>query len=92
MDTTTFQDQLAREGFSTVVRVERETGMWDTHSHHFEAKALILSGEIRIRTADGAERSYRAGEVFHLQQDEPHTEWYGPEGVAYLVGRRSTSG
>jgi len=92
MNTAIFQEQLGREGFGTVVRVEREPhGLWNTHTHPFEAKALILSGEIRIRTADGAERTYRPGDIFHLQQDEPHAEWYGPEGVAYLVGRRGGS-
>ena len=46
-------EQLGREGFGTVVRVEREPhGLWNTHTHPFEAKALILSGEIRIRTGD----------------------------------------
>ncbi|KQR37833.1 hypothetical protein [Acidovorax sp. Leaf160] len=91
MDATTFQSQLAQEGFEPAVRVEREAdGLWDDHTHPFEAKALILSGEIRIRTmADGADRTYRAGDVFHLAHEEPHAEWYGPEGVVYLVGRRS---
>jgi hypothetical protein len=31
---------------------------------------------------------YRAGDVFHLLAETPHTEWYGAEGVRYLVGRR----
>ncbi|WP_311223679.1 MULTISPECIES: cupin [unclassified Acidovorax] len=89
MDATTFQSQLAQEGFDTIVRVEREAdGLWDDHTHPFEAKALIVSGEIRIRTADGAERTYREGDVFHLGREEPHAEWYGPQGVVYLVGRR----
>ncbi len=86
MDTASFQSQRTQEDFSSV---ERKPAC---RSRPFEAKALILSGEIRIRTADGAERRYQPGEFFHLQQDEPHAEWYGPEGVVYLVGRRSTSG
>lgn len=90
MDTTAFTQTLTQEGFDQFVRVEREAnGLWDRHTHPFEAKALILAGEIRIRTDDGAERTYRAGEVFHLQHEEPHAEWYGPEGVTYLVGRRA---
>ena len=48
--------------------------------------------QIRIRTEDGTNRTYRAGEVFHLQHEEPHAEWYGPEGVRYLVARRSRAG
>ncbi|GAA6120921.1 cupin [Acidovorax sp. FG27] len=90
--TTTFQRQLAEEGFDPAVRVEREAdGRWDEHTHPFEAKALILSGEIRIRTGAGTDRTYREGDVFHLAHEEPHAEWYGPQGVVYLVGRRSTA-
>ncbi len=93
MDIASFQTQLAQEGFDQIVRVEREPGgMWDDHSHEFEAKALIVSGEIRIRTEDGAERTYREGEIFHLGAGQSHAEWYGPRGVAYLVGRRVPAG
>ena len=92
MDTTAFSQARAAEGFDQFVRVEREPhGMLDTHSHAFEAKALVLAGDIRLRTADGAERTYRAGEVFHLEHGELHAEWYGPEGVTYLVARRSAA-
>ncbi|BAL23056.1 cupin domain-containing protein [Azoarcus sp. KH32C] len=68
--------------------VEREpNGALDTHTHPFEAKALILAGEILIRTEAEA-TTYRVGDVFHLAANEPHTESYGPAGVRYLVGRR----
>lgn len=97
MDTTdpthAFTQACTREGFTELVEVESEAhGTWDTHTHPFEAKALILAGEIRIRIGDGAERTYRAGDIFHLQHEEPHAEWYGPEGVRYLVARRSSAG
>ncbi len=90
MTADNFIQSLAQEGFAEPVRVEREPhGSWDEHTHPFEAKALILSGEIRICSADGAERTYREGDVFHLQPHEPHAEFYGPAGVSYLVGRKS---
>lgn len=85
----TFTHTLRHEGYADPVRVEREpNGFWDMHTHPFEAKALILQGEIRIRTAQGAERTYSAGEVFHLAHEEPHAEWYGAQGVVYMVGRK----
>jgi quercetin dioxygenase-like cupin family protein len=83
-----FIDRLAREGFQEVLTVRREAGGFlDTHAHPFEAKALVLEGELSIRTAD-AERRYRVGEVFHLPAQMPHAERYGPQGVSYLVGRK----
>jgi quercetin dioxygenase-like cupin family protein len=88
MDKEAFIAALAKEGFRELVTVEREAnGGLDLHTHPFEAKALILDGEISIVTG-GTESVYRPGAIFHLQAGEPHTERYGPAGVRYLVGRR----
>ena len=88
MEREQFLDALDTEGFSEVVHVKREpNGALESHTHPFEAKALILAGEIRIMT-DAGERIYRQGDIFHLKTNEPHSESYGPQGVEYLVGRR----
>jgi quercetin dioxygenase-like cupin family protein len=88
MDRRAFEALLAAEQFEQVTTVEREpNGSFDLHSHPFEAKALVIEGELSIRTAD-EERLYRAGEVFHLLADVPHSEVFGPAGVKYLVGRK----
>lgn len=87
MDREQFINMLNAAGFREMVEVTREPGgMLESHVHSFEAKALILDGEIRIATAAG-ERVYRTGDIFHLQQQEPHSETYGAHGVRYLVGR-----
>ena len=68
--------------------VERDAlGSLKSHAHSFEAKALVIHGELRIRTAAG-ERRYGVGEVFHLAAHEPHAEVFGAQGVRYLAGRR----
>lgn len=83
-----FRDQLAAEGFTTVVTVEREPdGSLDTHSHPFEARALILDGDITI-VAEGVTQRCGPGDVFGLAANVPHTETYGPRGVRYLAGRK----
>lgn len=88
MERQAFIDALKDEGYAEPVLVRRApNGSLDDHAHPFEAKALILSGEIRIH-AGGEIKIYRAGDVFHLRRDEPHRESYGPEGVEYLSGRR----
>ncbi|TFV95468.1 cupin domain-containing protein [Oxalobacteraceae bacterium OM1] len=88
MEREQFVSMLQAEGFSNMVNVTREpNGAMESHTHPFEAKALILDGEIRIRTG-GIERIYCAGDVFHLRAEEPHFESYGPQGVRYLVGRK----
>lgn len=83
-----FAQVLAEGGFEPAVTITREPGgSLGDHSHAFEARALILSGEIRIVT-QGGDQVYRAGDVFHLAAHEPHSEFYGPQGVSYLVGRK----
>jgi len=84
-----FIKALELAGFSEVVTVTRDgnTGLGD-HRHPFEAKALILEGTISIECA-GCITHYEAGDVFHLALNELHSESYGPQGVVYLVGRKS---
>jgi quercetin dioxygenase-like cupin family protein len=87
MDQAIFERQLTQQGFE-VSTVTRDANVFvDTHSHPFEAKALILDGEISIEVR-GEEMRYRPGQVFHLTAGTPHTERYGPQGVSYLVGRK----
>lgn len=89
MDYSQFTEMLAREGFAEVVLIERQAdGHLDVHAHPFEAKALVLEGEIRIREAAGMERPYKTGDIFHLLANRKHEEWYGANGVRYLVGRK----
>ncbi|MBG6074862.1 cupin domain-containing protein [Polaromonas sp. CG_9.11] len=88
MERDTFTEILAREGFKEVVTVTREPGGFlEMHMHPFEAKALILSGDLCLQTGD-EDQCYRTGQVFHLPAGKPHSEQYGLEGVTYLVGRR----
>jgi quercetin dioxygenase-like cupin family protein len=79
---------LASEGFNEVVTVTREpNGRLDTHTHPFEAKALIVQGDLTIRCGDDS-RHFGIGDVFHLAHGIEHEEDYGPDGVSYLVGRK----
>jgi quercetin dioxygenase-like cupin family protein len=88
MERDEFIDAVKSEGFAEVVTVVREPGgTLDVHTHPFEAKALILHGELHLRVGD-VERTYRTGDVFHLQANVSHSERYGPHGVQYLVGRK----
>ena len=88
MEREVFIKILAIEGFEETVTVMREPGGFlELHAHPFEAKALILKGEL-VLNVQGAEQCYRAGQVFHLPAGTPHLEQYGPQGVEYLVGRR----
>ncbi|RZF31679.1 cupin domain-containing protein [Paraburkholderia sp. UYCP14C] len=88
MNREAFTDMLTHEGFPDAVLVTREPNVaMEVHTHPFEAKALIVEGELQIRVGDD-ERLYRVGDVFHLPANVAHAERYGPQGVTYLVGRK----
>jgi quercetin dioxygenase-like cupin family protein len=88
MEQDQFIELLRQQGFEQVVTVEREAnGALDSHSHPFEARALILDGQLRLYQ-DGREQVCRQGDQFHLAAHALHSESYGPEGVRYLVGRK----
>lgn len=90
MDIETFARQTQSEGFSEPVQVERQAnGFVDVHTHPFEAKALILSGQIEIGS-NGSVTTFAPGEIFHLTHAQPHWEKYGPQGVVYLSARKET--
>jgi hypothetical protein len=59
------------------------------HSHPFDAKALVVAGELWLSEA-GEERHLRAGDGFELAAHRPHDERYGPEGATYWVARRAS--
>ena len=89
MNTQDFEMQLRANGFTEVLTRELPPGYFlGDHEHPFDARALILSGDITL-TVDGAARTYQAGTVFELGAGCVHQERAGDAGVTYLVGRRA---
>ena len=91
MQQDAFLAALAQDAFTQTVVVAREPdGVLDWHSHPFEAKALVLDGALTIETDAGiGKATYQVGEIFHLEKDARHREWFSATGVRYLVGRKS---
>lgn len=88
MEHDEFIASLAKDGFHEVLTVTRPANEYlDAHVHPFEAKALLIHGQLRLRVND-VEQLYQAGQVFHLPANQSHSEYYGPDGVSYLVGRK----
>jgi quercetin dioxygenase-like cupin family protein len=85
-----FEFALRRDGFT----VERKTVAPSTcaaeHAHPFDVRALILNGEITL-TVEGIDHAYREGDIFVVPAGLRHAEAVGPEGVAYLVGRKAAA-
>lgn len=88
MDRAEFVSMLEKEGYQEIVTVERGPhAALGVHTHPFEARALILLGELRLVTDDG-EQVCRTGDQFHLAAHTPHSETCGVEGLQYLAGRK----
>ena len=86
-----FLSMLVLEGYPEPTLVEREAGGFlDAHTHPFEVKALVVSGQIDL-VLNGVRTSYISGELFHLLENQVHTERYGNNGVQYLASRKNSS-
>jgi quercetin dioxygenase-like cupin family protein len=89
MDRAEFEAGLRRDGYRVVNTSVKPNLISGNHCHDFDAKALVLGGEITI-TRDNTPVTFRTGQCFDVPAGYPHAEQVGPEGVALLSGRRRT--
>ena len=87
MNTEQFTQELQRDGFDVSTKSMGANIHNSTHSHPFEVRAVMLSGELTLRY-EGITQMCRAGDVFSMRAGCEHEEQFGPEGATYLVGRR----
>ena len=52
---------------------------------------MVIGGEITLTRAGKAE-TFRVGDSCAVSAGEMHAEHVGPQGVAYVAGRRATGG
>jgi hypothetical protein len=60
-----------------------------SHSHPFEASAVVVQGEMWLAVEGDPAQHLRPGDRFHLQPNVMHTERYGSEGATFWVARRN---
>lgn len=88
MERAKFEMELQAEGYrETAVRDMPANHENPEHAHPFDARLLILDGDMTIACA-GEERTYRTGDTFAMAAGRRHAERAGPAGVRYLAGRR----
>jgi quercetin dioxygenase-like cupin family protein len=91
MDKAQFEADLQRDGFRAVYASLKPNLKDPNHCHDFDARLFILGGELTI-TRDNASETFRAGQCFEMPAGCMHAEDVGPEGVAYVSGRRRNGG
>ena len=88
MDRVEFESALRQHGYLEVVDRRMEPSSFSPeHAHEFDARVLILEGEMTI-IGNRAEQTYRAGDTFAMNAGRRHAQQGGPQGVQFLVGRR----
>jgi hypothetical protein len=58
------------------------------HTHPFDVKAQVQSGEFWLTVGDQV-RHVKTGEWFELDRNVPHAERYGLDGAVFWVARRT---
>ncbi|MBV8735974.1 MAG: hypothetical protein JO007_01700 [Alphaproteobacteria bacterium] len=87
MDRLEFEAGLRREGYSVVNASLTPNLRVANHCCDFDAKLFVLGGEITV-TRDNKPEIFRAGQCCEVPANCMHAEHVGPEGVAYVSGRR----
>ncbi|RYF57075.1 MAG: cupin domain-containing protein [Comamonadaceae bacterium] len=83
-----FRAQALAEGFDEVLERVWAPGLEiETHSHPFDAEAIVTQGEMWLSCA-GKTQHLEPGDTFVLACGTPHAERYGSEGATYWVARR----
>ena len=85
-----FRADMLAAGYDEVLERQWAPGkVVDTHTHPFEANAIVVQGAMWLAIDGGPEKRLAPGDRFHLPPNMPHCERYGAEGATYWVARRS---
>ena len=90
MNQREFEAELRREGYQIVYGGLKAGEVNAEHAHDWDARVMVIGGEITLTRAGKAE-IFRAGDRCSVSVGEMHTEHVGPQGVAYVAGRRATA-
>jgi hypothetical protein len=83
-----FESGAKARGYDEVLERRWEPGqVVGTHSHPFDANALVVQGEMWLQVGDDTQHIPTGG-TFELARGTPHSERYGSEGTVYWVARR----
>ena len=88
MNRSDFEADLLREGYQIYYGGQRAIEATPEHGHDWDARVMVIAGEITI-TRDGKADTFREGDSCAVPANYPHAEQVGPQGVAYIAGRRA---
>ncbi|GAC1436911.1 MAG: hypothetical protein NVSMB6_32860 [Burkholderiaceae bacterium] len=90
-DFSVFETEARAAGYDEAVERRWEPNrQLDTHSHPFDAEAVVVQGEMWL-SCEGTTRHLHAGDTFKLSRGTLHEERYGTAGTTYWVARRNAT-
>lgn len=90
MNQSDFEADLRREGYEVFYGGLKAGEVNPDHSHDWHARIMVIGGEITI-TRGGKSATFHAGDNCAVAAGEVHAEHVGPQGVAYIGGRRAAT-
>jgi quercetin dioxygenase-like cupin family protein len=90
MNQSDFEADLRREGYQVFYGGLKAGEVNPDHTHDWDARVMVIGGEITVARAGKAEK-FQAGDSCAVAAGEVHAEHVGPQGVAYIAGRRAAS-
>jgi quercetin dioxygenase-like cupin family protein len=87
MNQRDFEADLRRERYQVFYGGLKAGEVNTEHSHDWHARVMVIGGEITI-TRGGKAETFRVGDSCVIAAGEMHTEHVGPQGVAFIAGRR----
>ncbi len=88
MNQSEFEADLKREGYEVVYGGLRADHVNPDHTHEWDARVMVIGGQITLTRAGRAE-TFHVGDSCAVAAGELHAEHVGPQGVAYIAGRRT---
>jgi len=88
MNQNDFEADVRREGYQIFYDGMKAGVVNLDHTHDWDARLMVIGGEITITRA-GKAQTFHAGDSCAVSAGEVHAETVGPQGVAYIAGRRA---
>ena len=89
MQETEWRNQAQQDGYDEVITIDWGAGLFnDTHTHDFRVNLFIVSGGMMVTIGD-EEIACCVGYNRTLDAGLPHSELVGPDGVSFLLARKT---
>jgi len=90
MDQSDFEAELRREGYQIFYGGLKAGEVNPDHPNDWDARVMVIGEEITLTRA-GKVENFRVGDSCAVAAGEMHAEHVGPQGVAYIAGRRAAA-